>query len=466
MDAVWGYAAAVDTGTVTVHIRGCGRRSRPIRRGRDDCRRSGASATASTHDRPRPHSRRGKLAVGFSSRSGSGPLPTFWSAALARGARPSAVPLAAVLLSGWVMFHMGADVKILAVASSSASAAVIAAVVLARSIAGSIRRVGRRAARSPPATSTARGPTADRRRSSSSPRRSTRWPRASSRSSTPGASWSPGRATTCGLPRPMQAMLEAIEDGLVEPEHYLPALHEQVRALSQLVDDLFELARIDRVRSPRTTASAASRPSSKAACALASRSSRPAAWASRHVGRATRPPAFAPDKIQRVLLNLLTNALRHTPTDGSVAVVEAPPSTSCSSASRTTAKVSTPEARAAHVRTLLARGPRPSSGGGGTRPRNRPRPRRGPRGPHLGGEPRGWGTSVSFTLPRLRTRKPRTSRVRAVSDFAAAQRVTGVATSFSSRRAKRVAYQSSHRSRAPPLCTPDRAERGHERGDF
>jgi signal transduction histidine kinase len=29
---------------------------------------------------------------------------------------------------------------------------------------------------------------------------------------------------------------------------------------------------------------------------------------------------FAPEKVERVLLNLLTNALRHTPTDGSVAV--------------------------------------------------------------------------------------------------------------------------------------------------
>ena len=43
----------------------------------------------------------------------------------------------------------------------------------------------------------------------------------------------------------MQAMLEALEDGLAEPEHYLPAFREQVRVLSQLVDDLFELARIE-----------------------------------------------------------------------------------------------------------------------------------------------------------------------------------------------------------------------------
>src|SRR5581483_4338067 len=52
------------------------------------------------------------------------------------------VPLAAVLLSGWVMFHMGADLKILIVATGAASAAVIASLVLARSIARSIRRVG------------------------------------------------------------------------------------------------------------------------------------------------------------------------------------------------------------------------------------------------------------------------------------------------------------------------------------
>src|SRR5262249_56172104 len=51
------------------------------------------------------------------------------------------VPLAAVLASGWVMFHMGADRKILAVAAGSAAAAVIAALVLARAIAESIRRV-------------------------------------------------------------------------------------------------------------------------------------------------------------------------------------------------------------------------------------------------------------------------------------------------------------------------------------
>ena len=41
------------------------------------------------------------------------------------------LPLGAVLLSGWVMFHMGEDVKILAVTAASALTAVVAALVLA-----------------------------------------------------------------------------------------------------------------------------------------------------------------------------------------------------------------------------------------------------------------------------------------------------------------------------------------------
>src|SRR5262249_38708688 len=52
------------------------------------------------------------------------------------------VPLAAVLLSGWVMFHMGADVKILAVAAGAATAAVVAGLLLGRALAASLRRVG------------------------------------------------------------------------------------------------------------------------------------------------------------------------------------------------------------------------------------------------------------------------------------------------------------------------------------
>ena len=40
-------------------------------------------------------------------------------------------------------------------------------------------------------------------------------------------------------------MIEAINDGLARPDEYMPSLADQVHTLAGLVDDLFELARID-----------------------------------------------------------------------------------------------------------------------------------------------------------------------------------------------------------------------------
>jgi signal transduction histidine kinase len=93
-----------------------------------------------------------------------------------------------------------------------------------------------------------------------------------------------------------------------------------VRTLSLLVDDLFELARIDAGaltlemhRLPVAPVVSSSLRGVEAEARI------------RHVrldvdvadGVTAR---FAPDKVERVLMNLLTNALRHTPTDGAVAV--------------------------------------------------------------------------------------------------------------------------------------------------
>jgi signal transduction histidine kinase len=122
----------------------------------------------------------------------------------------------------------------------------------------------------------------------------------------------------------MNAMLEALEDGLAEPERYLPALREQVRTLSTLVDDLFELARIDadvlslELREARLSGVVES-------CLRAlepEAEARRVKLRSRIAGPDTAQ--CAPDKVERVLYNLLTNALRHTPSDGSVAVVVEP----------------------------------------------------------------------------------------------------------------------------------------------
>jgi len=231
------------------------------------------------------------------------------------------LPLGAVLLSGWVMFHMGDDVKILAVTAASALTAIVAALVVANSLANALDRVGDASAAMARGDFEARAPERgpaelaalagsfnemgeNLKRLFDSRRELVAW--ASHDLRTPLAN--------------MQAMLEALEDGLGEPERYLPALRDQVRVLSQLVDDLFELARIDAdaltlelQRLPIAPVVSSSLRGVEAEARL------------RHVSLASDvrldlTARFAPEKLERVLMNLLTNALRHTPGDGSVAV--------------------------------------------------------------------------------------------------------------------------------------------------
>jgi signal transduction histidine kinase len=231
------------------------------------------------------------------------------------------LPLAAVFLSGLAMFHMGDDVKILAVAAASASVAVGGALLLARSIARRIERVrdsvGALAAGDLTARAPEQGPrelaelassfnrtAAELERLFDARRELVAW--ASHDLRTPIAS--------------IQAMLEALEDGLAAPERYLPALQDQVRALSRLVDDLFELARID-----AGVLTLELREAELASLVEETVRGLEAEAASRRVHlQATVDHAARarcePEKVQRILFNLLTNALRHTPSDGSVAV--------------------------------------------------------------------------------------------------------------------------------------------------
>ncbi len=231
------------------------------------------------------------------------------------------VPLGAVLLSGWVMFHMGADRKILAVAAGSAAAAVVAALVLARSITTSLRRVGVASHALAAGELSARAPVGGAREIAELA--------ASFNAMAEGleqlfdarrelVAWASHdlRAPIAS----MQAMLEAIEDGLASPDDYLPTLREQVRTLSTLVDDLFELARIDAGALTLELHRTAVAP----LVASALRQLRPEAEA-RGVALSSDvaddvEAQLAPDKFERVLFNLVTNALRHTPSDGSVAV--------------------------------------------------------------------------------------------------------------------------------------------------
>jgi signal transduction histidine kinase len=234
------------------------------------------------------------------------------------------VPLAAVLLSGWVMFHMGADVKILAVAAGSATAAVFAALVLARSITASLRRVGAASQALAAGELSARAPAGGAREiaelaDSFNAMASGLEQLFDARRELVAWASHDLRAPIASL----QAMLEAIEDGLASAEDYLPTLREQVRTLSMLVDDLFELARID--------AGALTLELHEAevgglvdACVTALEAE--AALRGVHLQALTADARVRcePEKIERVLLNLVTNALRHTPSDGSVAVVVVP----------------------------------------------------------------------------------------------------------------------------------------------
>ena len=231
------------------------------------------------------------------------------------------VPLTAVLLSGWVMFHMGADLKILAVAAGSASAAVFAALVVARSIGGSLRRVGSASQSLAAGDLSARAPAGGPREIAELAQ--------SFNTMAAGleqlfdarrelVAWASHdlRAPIASL----QAMLEAIEDGLVSAEDYLPTLRQQVRTLSMLVEDLFELARIDAGALTLELRRTPLAPLVASALQLL----RPEAEA-RGVALSAEVDErmevqLAPDKIERVLFNLVTNALHHTPSDGSVAV--------------------------------------------------------------------------------------------------------------------------------------------------
>lgn len=119
----------------------------------------------------------------------------------------------------------------------------------------------------------------------------------------------------------LQAMIEATQDGMVPAGHYLDAMDDQVQALRAMVDDLFELARLDAGALALELRATPVAPLVERCLAAVA-----AEAAGRHVqvtsGVATSLSAVrcAPEKVQRVLDNLVRNALRHTPSDGTVAV--------------------------------------------------------------------------------------------------------------------------------------------------
>ncbi len=231
------------------------------------------------------------------------------------------VPLAAVLASGWVMFHMGDDVKILAVASGAAFAAVLASLLLARFIASTLRDVGAASARVAAGEFGARVP--DTRPAELAQLANAFNTMAASVESLFDARRELVAWASHDLRSPiasLRAMLEAVEDGVASLDEYLPSLREQVVTLSVLVDDLFQLAQID-----SDALVLELRPTDVAELARGAvvRFELDAARRGIRLSADADGPAVVqaePEKVQRVLSNLLVNALRHTPPEGAVTV--------------------------------------------------------------------------------------------------------------------------------------------------
>jgi signal transduction histidine kinase len=120
-------------------------------------------------------------------------------------------------------------------------------------------------------------------------------------------------------------MLEAVEDGVVEPEHYLPAMQDQVRRLTSLIDDLFELARIDADGdAPETVDVRVDRLVGTSVDWFAAEANALGIALVRRVPSGLPDVEVAPAEIERVMQNLLANALRHTPREGSITVAAEP----------------------------------------------------------------------------------------------------------------------------------------------
>ena len=232
------------------------------------------------------------------------------------------LPLLAVMLSGWVMFHMGDDVKILAVAAArprrpsrlrSCSAASIAHRVdrlRSASAALAAGELGTRAPEDGPRELAALG------RSFNAMADSLEGLFDARRELVAAASHDL-RAPVASI----AAMLEAIEDGLATPTEYLTPLQDQARRLTSLVDDLFELARIDAGSLAHELEEVALAPLVESCVRGFEAEARARnVTLERTVDQPAPEARCAPEQVERVLLNLLTNALHHTPADGTVGV--------------------------------------------------------------------------------------------------------------------------------------------------
>jgi len=122
-----------------------------------------------------------------------------------------------------------------------------------------------------------------------------------------------------------QALIEAVSDGVAADEEtearYLSSARNELANLGRLVDDLFELAQID-TGALRLELEEASLHDliSDTLSSFHPQAERRGVRLVGEVSEGVDPVLMNPPKLQRVLYNLVSNALRHTPADGTVAL--------------------------------------------------------------------------------------------------------------------------------------------------
>lgn len=122
----------------------------------------------------------------------------------------------------------------------------------------------------------------------------------------------------------LQLLCEALGDNLVDErtqERYIATMGANVRALSTLVDDLFEFSRLEAGDYAWTTeAVPLAALVDEALLAMGAEAERRGVELRSDVPVDLAPALANPERLQRALCNLLGNAIRHTPPDGTVQV--------------------------------------------------------------------------------------------------------------------------------------------------
>lgn len=121
----------------------------------------------------------------------------------------------------------------------------------------------------------------------------------------------------------IRVMIEALADGVVTDsdtvKRYLQTAQTEIQYLSLLINDLFELAQIDAGHSDLHLEPSSLRDLiSDTLEAMHAQAEQRGVRLSGQVNAGVDPVLIAPDKVQRVLNNLVGNAIRHTPAGGSV----------------------------------------------------------------------------------------------------------------------------------------------------